>query len=217
MSSVFFANLPYLLKGAFYTIALSVITIGFGLALGTVLGVLAYYGRKPVKAMIAVYVFVFRGLPVLIVVFLFYYVPPMWGFNLDVYFSAATALVFYSAAFVTEIVRGAIGAIPLPQVDAARSLGLKTAPMLRLIILPQALRFSLPPLLNNTIMSIKITSYSSVVGVWELTFAAREVVERTLAAFEIFLGVMAIYFLLCFPLSVISSRLERKLAIPSVA
>ena len=134
--------------------------------------------------MIAIYVFVFRGLPVLIVVFLFYYLPPMWGFNLDVYLSAAMALVFYSAAFITEIVRGAIGAIPLPQIDAARSLGLKTAPMLRLIVLPQALRFSLPPLLNNTIMSIKITSYSSVVGVWELTFAAREVVERTLAAFE---------------------------------
>lgn len=217
MSSVFFANLPYLLKGALYTIALSLVTIGFGLALGAVLGVLAYYGPKPIKAMIAVYVFVFRGLPVLIIVFLFYYVPPMWGLDLDVYLSAALALVFYSAAFITEIVRGAIGAIPLPQIDAARSLGLKTVPMLRLIVLPQALRFSLPPLLNNTIMSIKITSYSSVVGVWELTFAAREVVERTLAAFEIFLGVMAIYFLLCFPLSIISSRLERQLSISSFA
>jgi polar amino acid transport system permease protein len=212
MSSVFFANLPYLLKGAFYTVTLSVITIGCGLALGTILGALAYYGPKPIRAMIAVYVFVFRGLPVLIVVFLFYYLPPMWGFNLDVYVSAAMALVFYSAAFITEIVRGAIGAIPSPQIDAAKSLGLKTVPMLRLIVLPQALRFSLPPLLNNTIMSIKITSYSSVVGVWELTFAAREVVERTLAAFEIFTGVMAIYFILCFPLSLVSSRLERTLS-----
>jgi His/Glu/Gln/Arg/opine family amino acid ABC transporter permease subunit len=215
MSSVFFANLPYLLKGAFYTIMLSVITIGCGLVLGAILGALAYYGPKSIRATIAVYVFVFRGLPVLIVVFLFYYLPPMWGFNLDVYVSAAMALVFYSGAFITEIVRGAIGAIPAPQIDAAKSLGLKTVPMLRLIVLPQALRFSLPPLLNNTIMSIKITSYSSVVGVWELTFAAREVVERTLAAFEIFTGVMAIYFLLCFPLSLISSRLERTLSVSS--
>ena len=212
MSSVFFANLPYLLKGAFYTITLSVITIGCGLALGAILGALAYYGPKPIRALIALYVFVFRGLPVLIVVFLFYYLPPMWGFNLDVYVSAGMALVFYSAAFITEIVRGAIGAIPAPQIDAAKSLGLKTVPTLRLIVLPQALRFSLPPLLNNTIMSIKITSYSSVVGVWELTFAAREVVERTLAAFEIFTGVMAIYFILCFPLSLISSRIERTLS-----
>ena len=215
MSSVFVANLPYLLKGAVYTITLSVVTIGLGLLLGGVLGVLACYGSKPIKAIIAIYVFVFRGLPVLIVVFLFYYVPPIWGFNLDVYVSAAMALVFYSASFITEIVRGAIGAIPAPQIDAAKSLGLKTVPTLWLIVLPQALRFSLPPLLNNTIMSIKVTSYSSVVGVWELTFAAREVVERTLAAFEIFAGVMAIYFLLCFPLSVLSSRLERTLSIPS--
>ena len=217
MFPVFFANLPYLLKGAFYTINLSVITVVLGLVLGATLGVLAYYGPKPIRMLIAMYVFFFRGLPVLIVVFLFYYLPPVWGIDLNVYLSAAIALVCYSAAFVTEIVRSAIGAIPASQIDAAKSVGMKTVPILWLIVLPQALRFSLPPLLNNTIMSIKITSYSSVVGVWELTFAAREVVERTLAAFEIFLGVMAIYFLLCFPLSVLSSRLERKLAIPTLA
>jgi His/Glu/Gln/Arg/opine family amino acid ABC transporter permease subunit len=217
MFPVFFANLPYLLKGAFYTINLSVITVVLGLVLGTTLGVLAYYGPKPIRMLIAVYVFFFRGLPVLIVVFLFYYLPPVWGIDLNVYLSAAIALVCYSGAFVSEIVRGAIGAIPASQIDAAKSVGMKTVPILWLIVLPQALRFSLPPLLNNTIMSIKITSYSSVVGVWELTFAAREVVERTLAAFEVFLGVMAIYFLLCFPLSVLSSRLERKLAIPTFA
>ena len=217
MFPVFFANLPYLLKGAFYTINLSVITVVLGLVLGATLGVLAYYGPRPIRMLIAVYVFFFRGLPVLIVVFLFYYLPPVWGIDLNVYLSAAIALVCYSGAFVTEIVRGAIGAIPASQIDAAKSVGMKTLPILWLIVLPQALRFSLPPLLNNTIMSIKITSYSSVVGVWELTFAAREVVERTLAAFEIFLGVMAIYFLLCFPLSVLSSRLERKLAIPTFA
>ncbi len=217
MFPVFFANLPYLLKGAFYTINLSVITVVLGLVLGATLGVLAYYGPRPIRMLIAVYVFFFRGLPVLIVVFLFYYLPPVWGIDLNVYLSAAIALVCYSGAFVTEIVRGAIGAIPASQIDAAKSVGMKTVPILWLIVLPQALRFSLPPLLNNTIMSIKITSYSSVVGVWELTFAAREVVERTLAAFEIFLGVMAIYFLLCFPLSVLSSRLERKLAIPTFA
>src|SRR5713226_8604112 len=211
MFPVFFANLPYLLKGAFYTINLSVITVVLGLVLGATLGVLAYYGPRPIRLLIAVYVFFFRGLPVLIVVFLFYYLPPVWGIDLNVYLSAAIALVRYSGAFVTEIVRGAIGAIPASQIDAAKSVGMKTVPILWLIVLPQALRFSLPPLLNNTIMSIKITSYSSVVGVWELTFAAREVVERTLAAFEIFLGVMAIYFLVCFPLSVLSSRLERKL------
>ena len=212
MFSTLFASLPYLLKGAVYTVLLSTVTIVVGLVLGCVLGTLGYYGPRLVRGAVAIYVFVLRGLPVLIVIFLFYYLPPVWGIDLDVYVAAGSALVCYSAAFVTEIVRGAILAIPMSQIDAARSLGLKTMSMLRLIVLPQALRFSLPPLLNNTIMSIKVTSYSSIVGVWELTFAAREVVERSLAAFEIFIGVMAIYFLLCFPLSVIASRLERQLS-----
>ena len=120
MFPVFFANLPYLLKGAFYTINLSVITVVLGLVLGATLGVLAYYGPRPIRMLIAVYVFFFRGLPVLIVVFLFYYLPPVWGIDLNVYLSAAIALVCYSGAFVTEIVRGAIGAIPASQIDAGK-------------------------------------------------------------------------------------------------
>lgn len=210
MLTTLVATLPYLLKGAIYTILLSAITIVCGLVLGCVLGTIGHYGPGAVRKLVALYVFVLRGLPVLIVIYLFYYLPPLWGIDLNVYVAAGTALVCYSGAFVTEIVRGAIVAVPATQTDAAKSLGLKTLPMVWLVVFPQALRFSVPPLLNNAIMSVKITSYSSIVGVWELTFAAREVVERTLAAFEIFFGVMVIYFILCFPLSVIASRMERK-------
>jgi len=81
---------------------------------------------------------------------------------------------------------------------------------LRLVILPQAMAMSIPPMINNSVMMIKATSYVSVVGVWELTYAAREVVERTLAAFQVFLGVMLIYFLICYPLTLVARRLERK-------
>ena len=76
--------------------------------------------------------------------------------------------------------------------------------ILRHVVLPQAIRIAIPPLLNNSLIAIKQTSYVSVVGAWELTYAAREVVERTLAAFQIFLGVMAIYFLICYPLSLLA-------------
>ena len=213
MLTVLIPSLPYLMKGAAYTVALSAVTIVFGLMLGMTLGVIGCYGPRPIRYLVTGYAFVLRGLPVLIVIYLFYYLPVVAGIDLDVYLAAGLALVCYSGAFVTEIVRGAIIAIPAGQIDAAKSLGLKRLSILRLVVLPQALRFSLPPLLNNTIMSVKITSYSSVVGVWELTFAAREVVERTLAAFEIFLGVMAIYFILCFPLSLVSSWLERRHAV----
>ena len=82
--------------------------------------------------------------------------------------------------------------------------------MLRLVVLPQAFSMSVPPLLNNSVMMIKATAYVSVVGVWELTYAAREVVERTLAAFQVFLGVMLIYFLICYPLTLTARHLEKK-------
>ena len=82
--------------------------------------------------------------------------------------------------------------------------------MLREVILPQAVKISIPPLLNNSVMMVKQTSYVSVVGVWELTYAAREIVERTLAPFQIFLGVMLLYFLICYPLSLSARALERR-------
>ena len=214
MLDVLRANLPYLLKGAGYTVALASVTISLGLVTGVGLGIVSALAPKPLRLVVAAYVFVVRGLPVLIVVFLFYYVPPAFGLELDTYVAAGFALVCYGAAFVAEITRGAIEATPRGQIDAARSLGLRWPVTLRLIVLPQALRFSAAPLLNNTIMSIKVTSYASVVGAWELTYAAREVVERTLAAFEIFAGVMLIYFVLCFPLSLIADGIERRVAGP---
>src|SRR5579871_6788116 len=126
MFSIFFSNLPYLLKGAVYSIILSTVTITFGLLLGVLLGVCSCYAPRPVRWVITLYAFVFRGLPVLVVIFLFYYAPARWGIDIDVYLAAGIALVCYSGAFVTEIVRGAILAIPVSQFDSAKSLGLKT-------------------------------------------------------------------------------------------
>ena len=120
------------------------------------------------------------------------------------------AQIIYVSAFVAEIVRSAIVSVPSGQVAAARSLGMRRSTILREILLPQAVRIAIPPLLNNALTTIKQTSYVSVVGVWELTYAAREVVERTLASFQIFLGVMAIYFVICYPLSLLARWCERR-------
>jgi ABC-type amino acid transport system permease subunit len=81
------------------------------------------------------------------------------------------------------------------------------------VVFPQAVRLAIPPLLNTSLTTIKQTSYASVVGAWELTYAAREVVQRTLAAFQIFLGVMAIYFCICYPLGVVSRWWERRFVV----
>ena len=142
-----------------------------------------------------------RGIPVLVVMFLGYYAFPAFGLHVNAYVAVGLAQIVYLGAFVAEITRSSILSIPAGQIAAARSLGMRRPAILRKVILPQAARIAIAPLLNSALTAIKQTSYASVVGVWELTYAAREVVERTLAAFQIFLGVMVIYFLICYPLS----------------
>ena len=210
MPNILIASLPYLLKAAVYTLWLSLATIVLGTLLGTVLGTVSVLAPAPLRGLVTLYVFVIRGVPVLVIMFLGYYLLPAVGLDVNVYVAVGASLVIYMAAFVSEIVRGAILAVPKGQVDAAKSLGMRWPMVMAEIVLPQALKLATPALLNTWIIAIKQTSYASVVGAWELTYAAREVVERSLAAFEIFIGVMAIYFMICYPLSLAARALERR-------
>ena len=210
MFDILIANLPYLMKGTVQTLWLAVVGVGLGTLLGMALGVTSAMIGGGVPALIATYVFIIRGIPVLVWMFLAYYMLPQLGLVVGDVTAVIGALVLYTGAFVTEIARGAVLAVPRHQTEAAKALGMRKFTMLRLVILPQAVTLSIPPLLNNSVMMIKATSYVSVVGVWELTYAAREVVERTLAAFQIFLGVMLIYFLICYPLTLAARYLEKR-------
>lgn len=210
MFDVLGANLPYLMKGAQQTLWLAIVGVGLGTLLGLVLGVTGAMVGGVVPAIVTTYVFVIRGIPVLVWMFLAYYMLPQLGLMVGDMIAVIGALILYTGAFVTEIARGAVMAVPKHQTEAAKALGMRKLTMLRLVILPQATSLSIPPLLNNSVMMIKATSYVSVVGVWELTYAAREVVERTLAAFQIFLGVMLIYFLICYPLTLAARYLEKR-------
>ena len=210
MFDILIANLPYLMKGTVQTLWLAVVGVGLGTLLGMALGVTSAMVGGGVPALIGTYVFIIRGIPVLVWMFLAYYMLPQLGLVVGDVTAVIGALVLYTGAFVTEIARGAVMAVPRHQTGAAKALGMRKFTMLRLVILPQAVTLSIPPLLNNSVMMIKATSYVSVVGVWELTSAAREVVERTLAAFQIFLGVMLIYFLICYPLTLAARYLEKR-------
>lgn len=210
MFDVFLANLPYLTRAAIVTVELAFSGIIVGTALGVGLGVLSVLSPKVIRALIGVYVFVIRGIPVLVWMFLGYYALPAAGILVGDFTAVLIALIAYTAAFVTEIARGSILSIHRGQIESAKSVGMQWPMILRLVILPQAIKMSIPPLVNNSVMMIKQSSYVSVVGVWELSYAAREVVERSLAPFQVFLGVMLMYFLICYPLSVIASRLEKR-------
>jgi His/Glu/Gln/Arg/opine family amino acid ABC transporter permease subunit len=213
MISVLLTNLPYLLRGALVTLWLALIVVTLGTLLGTGLGILAAGNSRILRAAITVYIFALRGIPVLVVMFLGYYAFPALGVRVDAYVAVGLAQIVYVGAFTAEIVRSAILSVHPGQVAAAKSLGMRRGAILREVLLPQAARIAIPPLLNNSLTAVKQTSYASIVGAWELTYAAREIVERTLASFQIFLGVMAIYFAICYPLSLLARWYEKRLTV----
>jgi His/Glu/Gln/Arg/opine family amino acid ABC transporter permease subunit len=213
MVNVLVINLPYLLRGALVTLWLAAIVVTLGTLLGTGLGILATGRSRMLRGAITTYIFVLRGIPVLVVMFLGYYAFPALGLRVDAYVAVGVAQIVYVGAFTAEIVRSAIVSVHPGQVAAAKSLGMRRGAILREVLLPQATRIAIPPLLNNALTAVKQTSYASVVGAWELTYAAREIVERTLASFQIFLGVMAIYFAICYPLSLLARWYEKRLTV----
>jgi polar amino acid transport system permease protein len=212
-TDVLIQALPYLAKGAVQTVWMAALGIGIGTLLGLVLGFLAVSRFAPLRWLIDAYVFLVRGIPVLVLMFITYYTFPAAGMRVTPYVAVTVALVIYAGAFYTDVVRGALQAVPRGQTEAAKSLGLSRAVIVFDILLPQAIRASVPPWLNTSIVMIKSTSYAAIVGGWELTYAARETVERTLATFEIFGAVMLFYFVICWPLSRLAKRLESRTAI----
>lgn len=207
---VAYLNLGYLLKASVVTLEMAVATVLLSFIVGTALGVVAALGGPLARRSLMAYVFAVRGIPVLVLIFIAYFGLPRIGINAPNYVAATIALIIYFAAFVTDIVRGAILAVPRTTVEAAKAIGLQRGQILWHIQLPLGMRLALPPLVTTASIAVKSTSYASIVGVWELTYASREVVERTLAAFEIFFAVMLIYFCICYPISLFASHLQRR-------
>ena len=205
------ADFLYLLKGAVKTIELAAASIALSSLLGLVGALLQTFGTAPVRAMIVAYVFVNRGVPLLVLLFTMYFVLPYAGIDLPPFLGGILVISVYFGAFMSEVFRAAINSVPKAQWDAARGLGMRRPLMLWVVILPQALRLALPPFLNTCMVLIKSTSLVSIIGIWELTLAGREVAERTSAAFQAFAGVGLIYFLICYSLSHCGRYLEGRM------
>ena len=206
-------SLPYLAKGALQTVWMAVVAIFVGSVAGLVLGLAAVSRFTALRWLIDAYIFLTRGIPILVLMFITYYAFPAMGYRVSSYAAVTVALALYATAFYTDIMRGCLQSLPRGQTEAAKSLGMGRLSIIFDILLPQAMKSSLPPWLNTSIVMVKSTSYSAIVGAWELTYAAKEVVERTLATFEIFGAVMIFYFAICYPLSLLSSHLEKKTAV----
>jgi polar amino acid transport system permease protein len=201
----------YLLKGAVQTLEISVASIVMSSAIGLMAALLQIFGSAPVRAVIVAYTFFNRGVPLLVLLFTMYFVLPYAGIDLPPFLGGVLVISVYFGAFMSEVFRAAIGAVPRGQWDAARGLGMRRSLMLQIVIFPQALRLALLPFLNTCMVLIKSTSLVSIIGIWDLTLAGREVAERTSAAFQAFAGVGVIYFLICYSLSYCSQHVEGRM------
>jgi His/Glu/Gln/Arg/opine family amino acid ABC transporter permease subunit len=210
MVEILWRNLPYLLRGTEISILLFLGSLVVGTVVGVGSGLMSVSRNRVWRGMVVVYIYVVRGIPLLVHLFVMYYVLPALAINIDPYAGGVLVLAIYMGAFISEITRGAVGSVSRGQLDAAQSLGMTRGQAMRKIVLPQAVRYFIPPYINSAVMLVKLTSVVSIISVWELTLSGREVVERTLAPFQIFGGIALIYFVICYSLSLFGRSMERR-------
>nr|WP_243434600.1 cystine ABC transporter permease [Pseudomonas sp. 30_B] len=202
---------PFLLKGAVYTVGLSVGGMFFGLLLGFVLALMRLYGGKPLSWLSRIYVSFFRGTPLLVQLFIIYYsLPQLIGVELDPIPAALIGFSLNMGAYTCEILRAAIGSIDRGQWEAASSIGMTRAQTLRRVVLPQAARTALPPLGNSFISLVKDTAMAATIQVPELFRQAQLVTARTFEVSTMYLSAALIYWVLATILSHFQNRLEER-------
>lgn len=201
---------PFLLKGAYFTVVLSLGGMFFGLLLGFGLAVGRLYGPAPLRWIARLYVSFFRGTPLLVQLFLIYYGLPQLGIQLDPLPAALIGFSLNMAAYTSEILRAAIASIDRGQWEAAASIGMGKAQTLYRAILPQAARTALPPLGNSFISLVKDTALAATIQVPELFRQAQLITARTFEIFTMYLAAALIYWLLASVLAYFQSRLEHR-------
>jgi polar amino acid transport system permease protein len=201
----------FLVEAARWTVLLAVLAFAGGSVAGLVVAVLRVSKAKLPRFAAIAYIRLFQGTPLLMQLYLVYFGATLLGLQADAWLAAALGLTFYTSAFLAEIWRGCIQAIPRGQRDGARALALGPLLELRLVILPQALRIAIPPTVGFMVQVLKGTSLASIIGFTELTRAAQMVNNATFRPFIVYALAASLYFLLCWPLSAYSRRLERRL------
>lgn len=209
--TVFTDIAPYLLYGTGFTVVLAASALILGTLGGVVVGLLRFVPSRSVVAIVATTVEFIRAIPLLLLIFFIFFGLPSLGIDIPTFPAAILAMSLWMMANVSEVVRGGIQSIPRGQMEAARSTGLSGIQAMRYVIFPQAVRRMLPPYIGLCTILIKDTSLAAIIGVLELTHASQQTIARTYLALEIYLIAAAVYFCLCFPLSVLARRVEARL------
>lgn len=202
-----------LIGAAKWTVLLSLIAFAGGAVMGLLILVLRVSGKAPLVTATKLYIEFFQGTPLLMQLFLSFFGLALFGIDVSPLTAAAVGLTLFASAYLAEIWRGAVEAIPHGQWEAARSLALGFGKQLRLVILPQALRLAIPPTVGFSVQIVKGTALASIIGFLEVTKAGSVITNVTFQPFTVYGLVALIYFVLCFPLSVASKWLEKRLTI----
>ncbi|OLN25349.1 amino acid ABC transporter permease [Desulfosporosinus metallidurans] len=209
--SIIIKYLPFMLQGAGLTIELAVLGIAFGILLGLVAALLKI-SHTPLRFIAHFYIWLIRGTPLLVQLFLIYFGLPELGIKLNAFASSVLGLGINSGAYIAEVFRGGIEAIPVGQTEASLSLGMGKLLTMRRIIFPQALRIALPSLGNQFIISLKDSSLCSVITMSELLQTSQRFASVTFASMEFYTAAAALYLLMTTVLSAVLRSLEWRLS-----
>jgi polar amino acid transport system permease protein len=197
------------MRGALITVGLSLYAVVFSMALGLMVGIARQTKNRWIAFPASWYVEILRDTPLLVqIVWIFYCFPILFGIKLTAFWSCVVALSIHMSAYVAEIVRAGIASVDKGQVDAAKVVGMTYAQIMRRIVLPQAFRRMLPPLVNNFADILKLTSLASVIGVYELLHSVDNVIMNNFRPLEMYTVLGIVYFVLIFPVAFCARRAE---------
>jgi octopine/nopaline transport system permease protein len=213
-------TLASLMSGVPLTLRLAAISLAAGAVLALLLALMRLSGVFLLERLARVYVFVFRGSPLLVQIFLIYYglgqftwirTSLLWPFLREPFWCAVLALSLNTAAYGSEILRGGLSSVPHGQIEAARAVGMSRLLMFRRVMLPLALRQALPAYGNEMVLMVKATSLASIITLLEITGIAAKIISETYRAIEVFIVAGALYLALNFALTRILLLIERRL------
>ncbi|SEG76222.1 amino acid ABC transporter permease [Marinobacterium lutimaris] len=207
-----FANWSDLFHGALVTIEVTLCALLVSCVLGTLIGLSRLDSKKPVRYFAGnTYVVLIRGTPLLVQLFILYFGLPYFNILLPAFVCGVIGMGCYSAAYVSEIVRGSIRSVDKGQMEAARSMGMSSAQAMRMIILPQALVRMVPPLGNEFIALTKNSALVSLVTINDVMHEGQKIISVSYASLEVYIAIAAIYLVLTSVSMTLLNRLENKL------
>lgn len=210
---VFLQSFEPLIWAARYTLLISVLGIGLGLVIGTLICAARLSPYRLLRAFGGLWVSFLRGVPLLVQLLVFYYSLPVIGLDIPATAAAVICVGICASAYISEIWRGAIAALPRGQAEAAQAIGMAPVAIWRRIILPQAVVMSLPALVNELILLVKASSLVSVVGIMELTRASQAQAATTFRPLEVYLAAACIYLAINLCLAAAGRWLEVRSAV----